>query len=376
MLLLAGNCITFFHENFYKYKKIILVAVTIFLGSIILLVSYSMSRSNILIFINQFFSTNLFERNVAGDRYNHIAFQGTIQIVLILSFLILIWKNSKIISYAFMLLIGIDSILAVQLNIGNVCVGNTNPLELDKYLQTLPKDFPCPADEPLSNYNEERGQKYGLFRNTAIFHRWVSDSYHNSFVFNGKTFLQFEKNKFYQALLQNRLFYLSNDLLPWSQLDNHLNDVDLNNKVFMDKKSLEMLRSKIFISLAPVNGKVTLNKVNPNILEANVNCISPSMLHCLQSFYPGWKAYIDNHETEIFKSNELNMSIVVPKGTHHITFEYKNKLALWSGITAYTVFILLFIYISIINFKHSFYRYLFIIFWIVGLLAILKYFYF
>ena len=34
----------------------------------------------------------------------------------------------------------------------------------------------------------------------------------------------------------------------------------------------------------------------------------------------GWKAYIDNKETEIYKTNHGYMGIVVPKGKHKIEF--------------------------------------------------------
>jgi hypothetical protein len=37
----------------------------------------------------------------------------------------------------------------------------------------------------------------------------------------------------------------------------------------------------------------------------------------------GWKAYIDNQETPIFKSNYLLRSIVIPAGNHSIKFEFK-----------------------------------------------------
>jgi len=374
MLLLIGNSITFFQVHFQQKKKLILIGFISLLSVLLFMILYAVLKGNLPVFLSQFFKANLFERNSAGSRFDHIAFQGIIQMLLVLGLLVFIWKKSNLNSYAFMMLIGIDLVLAVQLNIGNVCVGNTSPVELNNYLKTLPKDFPCPADEPLANYNEERGQKHGLYRNTALFHKWVSDSYHNSFVFTGKTYLYFEKTKFYQALLQNRLFYLSNSIYPWSQLDHKLNDENLNSKVFMDQNSIDVLTPKIIISDVPVEGKVELKKVNPNILEASLTCNAPSMLHCIQSFYPGWKAYVDNQETKIYKSNGLTMSIFVPMGTHQITLKYRNYLALFSGIVAYTVFILLFVYISFINRNHTFYRYLFAMFWIIGILALLKYF--
>lgn len=374
MLLLAGNTMKSFQmQQFSQDKKYKLTGI-VFLGIITCIFFFAFTKSNLLTFVSHFFSHELFDRTTFGNRYDHIAFQSALQLILGISLLLVYLTKSRYFSYALMLVILIDSGLAVQLNIGNVCVGNTSPIILNNYLQTLPKDFPCPADEPLSHYNEERGQKSGLFRNTAIFHKWVSDSYHNSFVFSGKTFLYFEKTKFHQALLQNNLFYLSNALYPIGQIDKQLDASDLNQKVFMEEQTLNDLALSVHITDAHVDGVVKLKTVHPNYLQASVVCNELAVLHCIQSFYTGWKAFIDDEETTIYKSNGLNMSVLVPKGKHLITFKYKNTLALGAGIVSYTIFFIILIYVSIINWNHPVYRYLFLLFWLVTIFTLIKYF--
>ncbi|MEK9137903.1 MAG: YfhO family protein, partial [Bacteroidota bacterium] len=40
-------------------------------------------------------------------------------------------------------------------------------------------------------------------------------------------------------------------------------------------------------------------------------------------YYPaGWRAYIDGNEAEIFKTNYVLRSVVVPAGPHEVTFTF------------------------------------------------------
>ncbi len=36
----------------------------------------------------------------------------------------------------------------------------------------------------------------------------------------------------------------------------------------------------------------------------------------------GWRAYIDNNETKIYKTNHGYMGIIIPKGEHKVEFRY------------------------------------------------------
>ena len=41
-----------------------------------------------------------------------------------------------------------------------------------------------------------------------------------------------------------------------------------------------------------------------------------------QTHYPGWKAYVDGKETEVYEVNGLIQGIFVPAGTHTIQFKF------------------------------------------------------
>jgi hypothetical protein len=52
-----------------------------------------------------------------------------------------------------------------------------------------------------------------------------------------------------------------------------------------------------------------------------------ALLVVSEVYYPaGWKAYVDGAETEIFKTNSILRSVVVPAGTHEVVFKYQPAL--------------------------------------------------
>jgi len=70
------------------------------------------------------------------------------------------------------------------------------------------------------------------------------------------------------------------------------------------------------------NVKVTDYGIHNITLEAEAS--GNNLLFLSEVYYPaGWKAFIDGQETEIYKTNYLFRSIVVPKGKHKIELKFK-----------------------------------------------------
>ena len=50
------------------------------------------------------------------------------------------------------------------------------------------------------------------------------------------------------------------------------------------------------------------------------------------SYYPGWKAYVDGEEKEILRANYLFRSVLIEPGEHTLRFEY-DPLSFKLGLT-------------------------------------------
>lgn len=47
-----------------------------------------------------------------------------------------------------------------------------------------------------------------------------------------------------------------------------------------------------------------------------------TLLVLTDTFYPGWKAFVDDTKTEIYRANYSFRAVVVPAGTHAVRFIY------------------------------------------------------
>ncbi len=77
--------------------------------------------------------------------------------------------------------------------------------------------------------------------------------------------------------------------------------------------------------------KISELKTNRVVIDAYTD--RPSLLVLSEIYYPhGWKAYVDGQETEIYKTDYVLRSVVVPAGNHKVEFIFEPKefsLGIW-----------------------------------------------
>ena len=83
------------------------------------------------------------------------------------------------------------------------------------------------------------------------------------------------------------------------------------------------------IELPPsTNGKVREDNVNiikykPHLIEIEVTAHKPAFLVLSDTYYPGWKVYIDDTEEKIYRADYFLRAVKVPDGTHLVRFVYE-----------------------------------------------------
>lgn len=90
------------------------------------------------------------------------------------------------------------------------------------------------------------------------------------------------------------------------------------------------------------NGSSRIKSISGTKMEISYNSGSESFLVLSDTYYPGWRAYIDDTQTHIFQTNYTLRGIVVPPGEHVVRFEYRPKsFYLGAGISLTSLLFLL-----------------------------------
>lgn len=82
-------------------------------------------------------------------------------------------------------------------------------------------------------------------------------------------------------------------------------------------------------------------KLNPNRLVINADLPASGWVWVADTWFPGWKAFIDGEETAIAQANGLFRAVPVGKGEHRIVMEYKPN-SFYAGLVISLIGLLIF----------------------------------
>jgi uncharacterized membrane protein YfhO len=168
-------------------------------------------------------------------------------------------------------------------------------------------------------------------------------------------------------LRQNNNWFVqknTNALPPALLVDNYefiTNDKQILQRIFSQSFNPE----KTVIIEKPVQLKnniadsghesVSIKKYSENNILLNSSTETTRILLLLDNYYPGWKAYVDNKETEIFRTDYTFRGIILPKGNHTVIFTYQPDSVRY-GIYISVIAAIIYFLCLILVFKSMFYK--------------------
>ena len=93
-------------------------------------------------------------------------------------------------------------------------------------------------------------------------------------------------------------------------------DADILKKVVLEEY-VDLLNSD-----QEIRGEVEIALSDNTRVELQAKLNQKSLVVLSDSYYPGWKAYIDGQETEILPANINSRAVIVPAGNHKIEYVY------------------------------------------------------
>ncbi|MEW6619071.1 MAG: YfhO family protein [bacterium] len=101
--------------------------------------------------------------------------------------------------------------------------------------------------------------------------------------------------------------------------------------------------------------KIQIIDYQPNKVIINSSCEKSGFLFLSDTYYPGWKAYIDGKPTKVYRANYLFRAIVLPEGNHQIEFVYfpaSFKIGLLGTLITITILVSFMIILRIKHFSN------------------------
>lgn len=197
-------------------------------------------------------------------------------------------------------------------------------------------DYPIPLDV---NYLDLLNVKYFIIPKDSK----ISDSI-GKIVYNNE--VQIIENKNYLPrtfFVQKAVVSLQNDV--FSKLDSK--DFDFEKEIIIEDKLNNRPIEDNTEEFPSTNSKATITKYSDEQINIEVQTNISGYLVLLDQYYPGWKAYVDGIETEIYPTDYIFRSIYLNKGNHEVEFIYKPesyKIGKW--ISGFTFLILIFFFLK------------------------------
>lgn len=149
---------------------------------------------------------------------------------------------------------------------------------------------------------------------------------------NGSVSEQFLAPKYREVFSDKSVAIVENkEVLPrafmaydWQQssgpgtLDKYLSkDFPIGKRILLEQSP------NIKIEEADGNYQVLYNEYQETFIRLSVNTAHNGLLFFSDTFYPGWKAYVDGVEKKIYQANYAFRAVEIPEGLHEVKFSYK-----------------------------------------------------
>lgn len=338
-ILIASFSMQTFFEN--RSKKLVFVSIALLLA---LFATILVARTYDYLNLKNIITDLAWKFPNGTTILQRIAFQVTVQLGLVLMF-VLIYRFLKIkIQYLLLFFVLVDMVFATRLN--SPCTMFYKDFQ-SKDIRIFEKNnfvkgFPVP-DKPVAEYSDSTGYYMCYWRNLSSYYKRPAFDGYNSFQINTCERLKENHYRFFKEIKKNKLFYFA---------DTVINKFDSLTALSYGRQGMVFTEddlSGITVGANKTN-KVEITDFSPNKINVSTDCEGQALLVFMQNYNKGWKAKINNDDLKIHRVNLTLNAVVVPPGKSFITFSYKPTpvvIARYVSLFAGVITLLCLAYISI-----------------------------
>ncbi len=177
--------------------------------------------------------------------------------------------------------------------------------------------------EKQQNYKKRlynlTGVKYFLAKDDSNYETTISD--HNAPQDDVKLIWQEDKFKIYERQAVLPRFFLTNDYVVSSNRDQIIDKIydgnfNLRTLLLEEEPDLIVMPDSGF-------GEARLALYTPNKISFDISTSTNSLFFISDTYYPGWKAYVDSKEIKIYRAHYTFRAVAIPAGTRKLEFKYE-----------------------------------------------------
>lgn len=90
---------------------------------------------------------------------------------------------------------------------------------------------------------------------------------------------------------------------------------------FLDPRYEAVVEGDASMNVAPA--EVQINSYQDNQIELRVRAAAPAFVVCSETYYPGWRAFIDGRDARIERANLAFRGLAIPAGDHRVVMRYE-----------------------------------------------------
>ncbi|RMF00151.1 MAG: hypothetical protein D6768_13445 [Chloroflexi bacterium] len=79
-------------------------------------------------------------------------------------------------------------------------------------------------------------------------------------------------------------------------------------------------------------GQVRVQQKSPSRLQLQVQAVGQNLLVISQTFYPGWRVWVDGQPAELLAVNGVQQGVVLPAGAHQVDLRFRPASFVWGAV--------------------------------------------